>query len=147
MAFASSTLISLFFYLWLCMWPWSSHLTLEGINLFIWKKKKKKPYCFLFWFFFKFSCYDFGSRYQADTLIYSSKLSGSFLCGKFIKFKQEKNLAIIPPLIILPKIATASHLRNKTGRIWEYSMHACIFGTKEMTVSGETSKTGSLSLD
>lgn len=96
-------------------------LNLRGYQSFHHMKKFKKNLLFSILIFFKFSCYDFGSKYHADTLIYSSKLSGFFLgvCGKFIKFKQEENLAIIPPHIILPKIllATASHLRNKTGRI------------------------------
>lgn len=52
-AFSSSTLI-FYFCLWLSVWPWSSHLTLEGINLFIIWRNLKKTYCFLFWFFLSF---------------------------------------------------------------------------------------------
>ena len=91
MSFYSSTLISLLFLsLTLYVWPWSSHLTLEGINLFIIWRKKKKPTVF-YSDFFKFSCYDFGSKYHADTLIYSSKLSGFCVCvWKIYKIQTRK---------------------------------------------------------
>lgn len=150
MSFYSSTLISLLFLsLTLYVWPWSSHLTLEGINLFIiWRKKKNLLFSILI-FLSSPAMILAANIMLTPWFIPQNYLAFVCVCGKFIKFKQEKNLAIIPPHIILPKIllATASHLRNKTGRIWECSVHACVFGTKEMTASGETSKTGSLPLD